>query len=193
MRTITLRKHLNSLNFFKVLVCLRTHTKKANPMIINNETVDLLNELLAGELTAIDQYLAHAEIYDDLGLGKLAAHTLHESEHEREHARAMIQRILMLEGKPDLSKRHEINMQTEVEAMLKADLAVEYSVMEHLREAVAKCEALKDFVTRDMLVAQLDDTETDHAYFLEKQLRLINQIGLPNYMQSQMGDANNAG
>lgn len=162
-------------------------------MKINDKTVELLNELLAGELTAVDQYLAHAEIYDDLGLGKLAAHTLHESEHEREHARAMIQRILQLEGRPDLSKRHEINMQTDVVAMLKADLDVEYSVMEHLRAAVSACEEIKDYVTRDMLVAQLDDTETDHAYFLEKQLRLIGQIGLPNYMQSQMGDVNDAG
>lgn len=152
------------------------------------EIVDLLNELLAGELMAVDQYLAHGEHYADMGLNKLAAHTLHESEHERQHAQQMIQRIHMLEGTPDLSKRLPLNVKQTVPEMLQSDLDVEYAVMDHLKAAIVKCETLKDFVTRDMLVRQLDDTETDHAYFLEKQLRLIDMIGLPNYLQSQMGE-----
>lgn len=101
----------------------------------------------------------------------------------------MIQRILFLEGKPDLSKREPLNVGSTVEEMLKADLSVEYHVVKTLTAAIAQCEAAEDYVTREMLRVQLDDTEMDHAYFLEKQLRLIQLTGLQNYLQSQMGDA----
>jgi bacterioferritin len=154
----------------------------------NPQIIDTLNSLLAGELTAVDQYLIHGEMYADMGLGQLAEKSLHESEHERQHARALIQRILFLEGKPDLSKREALNVGSTVEEMLKADLAVEYHVVKTLTAAIAQCEAAEDFVTREMLRVQLDDTEMDHAYFLEKQLRLIQLTGLQNYLQSQMGD-----
>lgn len=154
---------------------------KGNPKVIKT-----LNELLAGELTAIDQYLIHGEIYADMGLTKLADKTLHESEHEKQHARAMIQRILFLEGKPDLSKREGLNIGKDVPAMLKSDLEVEYRVANNLKAAIAECEKAGDYVTRDTLVTQLDDTEMDHAYFLEKQLRQIELMGLPNYLQSQL-------
>lgn len=156
---------------------------QGNPQIINT-----LNSLLAGELTAVDQYLIHGEMYADMGLGQLAEKSLHESEHEREHARALIQRILFLEGKPDLSKREPLQVGSTVEEMLNADLAVEYHVVKTLTAAIAQCEAAEDFVTREMLRVQLDDTEMDHAYFLEKQLRLIQLTGLQNYLQSQMSD-----
>lgn len=150
------------------------------------EIIATLNQLLAGELMAVDQYLAHGEIYADMGLTRLAEHTIHESEHEREHARAMIQRILFLEGQPDLATRDPMQVGTHVEEMLQLDLDLEYKVADHLKAAVALCEIHQDFVTRDMLVSQIEDTEMDHAYFLEKQLRLIAQIGLPNYLQSQI-------
>lgn len=152
----------------------------------HSEVITKLNQLLAGELMAVDQYLAHGEIYADMGLTRLAEHTIHESEHEREHARAMIQRILFLEGQPDLATRDPMRVGTHVEEMLKLDLDLEYRVANHLKDAVALCETHQDFVTRDMLVSQIEDTEMDHAYFLEKQLRLIAQIGLPNYLQSQI-------
>ena len=148
--------------------------------------VSTLNGLLAGELMAVDQYLAHGEMYADMGLQKLADHTLHESEHEREHARAIIQRILFLEGNPDLASRHKMTVGKNVKEMLLNDLEIEYSVAKRLKEAVVICEANKDFVSRDMLVQQIEDTEMDHAYFLEKQLRLIELIGLENYLQSQI-------
>ncbi len=154
----------------------------------NPKIIDTLNSLLAGELTAVDQYLIHGEIYADMGLGQLAEKSLHESDHERQHARAIIQRILFLEGKPDLSKREALNVGSTVPEMLKSDLAVEYHVVKTLTAAIAQCEAAEDYVTRDMLRIQLDDTEMDHAYFLEKQLRLIQLTGLQNYLQSQMGD-----
>jgi bacterioferritin len=128
-------------------------------------------------------------MYADLGLYSLAEKSLHESDHERQHARALIQRILFLEGKPDLSKRDPLHVGQSVEQMLEADLALEYHVVKTLTAAIAQCEATQDYVTRDMLRIQLDDTEMDHAYYLEKQLRLIRLTGLQNYLQSQMGSA----
>ena len=146
----------------------------------------ILNKLLTGELTAVDQYLAHGELYADMGLPLLSEKALHESDHERQHARAIIQRILFLEGSPDLSKREPMKVGKTVVEMLKSDLAVEYKVAGELRKAMAECETLQDYVTRDMLGIQLEDTEMDHAYFLEKQLRQIELVGLQNYLQSQL-------
>ncbi len=150
------------------------------------QVVNMLNSLLAGELMAADQYLAHGEIYSDLGLVRLAEHTLHESEHEREHARAIIQRILFLEGEPDVASRLPMTMGKSVEEMLKNDLYIEYQVAGHLKKAVEICEANQDYVSRDMLVQQIEDTEMDHAYFLEKQIKLIELVGIENYLQSQL-------
>ena len=152
-----------------------------------SQVVNTLNSLLAGELMAADQYLAHGEIYSDLGLVRLADHTLHESDHEREHARAIIQRILFLEGEPDVASRLPMTIGKSVEDMLKNDLQIEYQVAGHLKKAVEICEANQDFVSRDMLVQQIEDTEMDHAYFLEKQLKLIELVGIENYLQSQLG------
>lgn len=152
----------------------------------NTKIIKTLNTLLAGELTAVDQYLIHGEMYADMGLTKLAEKTLHESEHEKEHARAMIQRLLFLEAKPDLSKREGLKVGSDVADMLRSDLEVEYRVAKNLKAAIAECEKAADFVTREFLVKQLDDTEMDHAYFLEKQLRQIELMGLPNYLQSQL-------
>ena len=153
----------------------------------DKKIIDILNDLLAGELAAVDQYLIHGEMYADMGLTKLAEKAIHESEHERQHARALIQRILFLEGKPDLSQRHALKIGKNVTDMLKSDLAVEYRVVSDLKKAMAACEKAQDYVTRDQLAIQLEDTEMDHAYFLEKQLRLIEQVGLQNYLQSQIG------
>ncbi len=150
------------------------------------EIIDLLNRLLAGELTAIDQYLIHGEMYADMGFNALAEKTLHESEHERQHAQAIIRRILFLEGTPDISQRKPLQIGKSPEEMLRSDLDLEYKVALELKDAIKRCEELKDYVTRDMLVQQLEDTEEDHADYLEKQLRLIKVIGLQNYLQSQM-------
>lgn len=154
----------------------------------NHKIINTLNTLLTGELTAVDQYLAHGEMYADRGLNGLAEKALHESDHERQHARALIQRILFLEGIPELGKREPMTIGQTVIEMLQADLAVEYSVARHLKAAIAECEQAQDYVSRDMLCVQLEDTESDHAYFLEKQLRLIELTGLQNYLQSQMNN-----
>jgi len=148
--------------------------------------LDILNDLLAGELTASDQYLIHGEMYADFGLHHLAEKSLHESEHERLHARSLIQRILFLEGKPNLAKREALTVGSTVPEMLKADLEVEYHVVNELKKAIAASENAQDYVTRDLLTKQLEDTEMDHAYWLEKQLHLISLTGLENYQQSQM-------
>lgn len=148
--------------------------------------IDILNDLLVGELTAVDQYLLHGEMYADFGLPHLAEKSLHESEHERQHARTLIQRILFLEGTPDLSRRNVLKVGKTVPEMLKADLDVEYHVVGELKKAMAVCEKTQDYVTRDLLRIQLEDTEMDHAYYLEKQIRLIEMVGLQNYQQSQM-------
>jgi bacterioferritin len=152
----------------------------------DNHILEILNSLLAGELSASDQYLIHGEMYADFGLHHLAEKSLHESEHERQHARALIQRILFLEGKPNLAQRNPITVGNSVPEMLKADLELEYHVVGELKKAIAACEKSGDYVTRAMLSTQLDDTEMDHAYWLEQQSRLINLVGLENYQQSQM-------
>ena len=153
----------------------------------DKEIIDILNSLLAGELTAVDQYLIHGEMYADMGFAQLAEKALHESEHERLHARALIQRILFLEGTPNLAKRDALKIGKTVPKMLEADLSVEYKVVGDLRKAMAASEKTQDFVTRDLLGVQLEDTEMDHAYYLEKQIGLIELVGLENYQQSQMG------
>ena len=153
----------------------------------DKKIIDILNGLLAGELTAVDQYLVHGEMYADMGFGHLAEKALHESDHERLHARALIQRILFLEGTPNLAKRAALKIGKNVPDMLKADLEVEYHVVGELKKAIAACEKAQDYVSRDMLGVQLEDTEMDHAYYLEKQIGLIELVGLHNYQQSQMG------
>ena len=125
-------------------------------------------------------------MYANFGFAHLAEKSLHESDHERLHARALIQRILFLEGTPNMVKRLPIKVEKSVPEMLKADLAVEYHVVFELKKAIAACEAAQDYVSRDMLAVQLEDTEMDHAYWLEQQIRLVDLVGLPNYQQSQM-------
>lgn len=159
----------------------------------DKKIIDILNDLLAGELSATDQYLIHGEMYADMGLSVISERILHESLHEREHARALIQRILFLEGKPNVAKRDPLNIGKDVRSMLESDLALEYTVVKHLKKAIEACEQAQDFVSREMLLVQLDDTEMDHAYWLEKQLSLIKLVGMENYCQSQMNNSPAAG
>ncbi|MCD8548370.1 MAG: bacterioferritin [Aeromonadaceae bacterium] len=151
-----------------------------------DKVIACLNELLAGELSAIDQYFIHSQMYLDWGYQKLYERIAHESEEEKGHAAALIERILFLEGTPVMTVRKPLNIGQDVPSMLKNDLALEYEVDTALKQAIALCEAEQDYQTRAILAKQLEDTEIDHAYWLEKQLRLIAHIGLPNYLQSQM-------
>lgn len=155
----------------------------------SNKVIDLLNRQLTLELTSIDQYLAHAKIYEDLGLNKLHHQLVHESEEELDHANQLIERILFLEGKPDTASREPIKIGGNVKEMLENDLEAEKTVQKSLIEIISTCEGEKDYVTREMLKTLLSDTEMDHIYWLKQHLNLIKLIGLPNYMQSQMNAA----
>lgn len=148
--------------------------------------IDELKKLLAGELAARDQYFIHSRMYDDWGLTKLYARLDHEREEETQHADAIIKRILFLGGVPDLNNQDNLNVGSDVISMLKNDLALEYHVVGTLKAGIKLCEEEQDYITRDILKAQLLDTEEDHAYWLEKQLGLIDKIGLQNYLQSQL-------
>jgi len=148
--------------------------------------IDALNVLLANELSAMDQYFIHSRMYLDWGLHKLYERIDHEVTDEKAHASALIERILFLEGVPDMSKRDPLQIGSDVPSMLQNDLNVEYSVGKLLKQTIALCEQEQDYVSRSMLQTLLDDTENDHAHWLEQQLRLIKLIGLPNYIQSQI-------
>jgi bacterioferritin len=146
-----------------------------------------LYKLLRGELAARDQYFTHSRMYQDWGLQKLYERIDHEMQDETQHADALIQRILFLEGIPDLSQQDGLKIGKTVPEMLQSDLDLEYKVIGDLKEAIAVCETEQDYQTRELLRQMLADTEEDHAYWLEKQLGLIEKIGLQNYLQSQMG------
>jgi bacterioferritin len=148
--------------------------------------IDALNGLLAYELAAMDQYFIHSQMYQDWGLNKLYERISHEFEDEKGHATKLIERMLFLEGIPNMVNRDGLIIGQDVPAMLQSDLRVEYAVTEKLKDVIALCESEQDYVTRDMLIVLLDDTEMDHAYWLEQQLGLVKRLGLPNYLQSQM-------
>ncbi|EGV32828.1 bacterioferritin [Thiorhodococcus drewsii AZ1] len=146
-----------------------------------------LQKLLAGELAAIDQYFIHSRMYEDWGFHALFERIDHETQEEREHADKIIKRMLFLEATPDLSQRDALRVGTDVTSMLKNDLQLEYEVVDALKEAIAICEKEQDYQTREMLEVLLQDTEEDHAYWLERQLGLIDHLGMSNYLQSQLG------
>ena len=152
----------------------------------NAKVIAQLQSLLNGELGARDQYFAHSRKYKDFGLHKLYERINHEMEEETEHADALIERMLFLEAEPDFSDQMKPRVGNDVEEMLKNDLEVEYEVVDELKTAIAVCEQEQDYDTREILLKLLDDTEMDHAYWLEQQLGLIKKIGIQNYLQSQM-------
>ncbi|CAI8180310.1 MAG: Bacterioferritin [Glaciecola sp. HTCC2999] len=148
--------------------------------------IDALNNLLSYELAAMDQYFIHAQMYEDWGYMKLFERINHEFDDEKGHATKLIQRMLFLEGQPDMITRSGFKIGTTVPDMLASDLRVEYAVAEQLRITIDLCEKERDYVTRDMLLVLLDDTEMDHAHWLEQQLGLIKSLGLEIYLQSQL-------
>jgi bacterioferritin len=153
----------------------------------SSKIIDTLNSLLSLELTAMDQYFIHSRMYDDWGLHKLYERIDHEFDDEKGHASALIERILFLEGLPNMVKREALNIGSDVPEMLKSDLQVEYMVDKALKNAIKVCEEEQDYQSRAILERLLEDTEVDHAYWLEKQLGLIQKVGLQNYLQSQVG------
>lgn len=151
----------------------------------SEKVLQQLSKLLRGELAARDQYFTHSRMYLDWGLHKLYERINHEMQDETQHAALLIERILFLEGTPDLSQQDGLKIGKTVTEMLQNDLDFEYSVIADLKEAIAICESEQDYQSRKILLGILTDTEEDHAYWLEKQLKLIEQLGLPNYLQLQ--------
>lgn len=149
------------------------------------KVIAALSELLAAELTSIDQYFVHSQMYHNWGYDKLFERIDHERQDEIGHATLLIKRILFLEGIPNVAARTALRVGANVTEMLQFDLLTEYEVAAALKKTIALCEKEQDYVTRDMLLVLLEDTEQDHAHWLEQQLFLIKQITLENYLQSQ--------
>ncbi len=150
------------------------------------DVVDYLKVLLRGELAARDQYFIHSRRYEDLGLKTLFQRIDHEMQEETQHADALLRRILFLEGDPDMRPEAFVAGKT-VEEMLQRDLDVEYAVRANLAKGVGLCERHGDYVSREILLAQLKDTEEDHAHWLEQQLGLIKRLGIELYLTSKLG------
>ena len=149
------------------------------------DVVDYLKFLLRGELAARDQYFIHSRRYEDMGLKALFHRIDHGMQEETQHADALLRRILFLEGDPDMRPEAFTAGKT-VEEMLQRDLEVEYAVRAHLAKGMALCEQHGDYVSREILLAQLKDTEEDHAHWLEQQLGLIKRLGIALYLTSKL-------
>ncbi|MDV7340244.1 bacterioferritin [Terasakiella sp. A23] len=151
----------------------------------NKKVIDALNGLLTHEMSAADQYFIHSRMYDDWGMTELYERLKHEQEEELDHASKLVERILFLEGTPDVSARDALKIGKDVPSMLANDLEYELMVGKELKKVIALCEKEQDYVSRQILVGLLEDTEDDHTYWLEKQLGLIDKMGLKNYIQSK--------
>ena len=154
---------------------------KSDPKVI-----EFLNRALRNELTAISQYFLHSRIFKDWGLKALGDYEFQESVDEMKHADALIERMLFLEGRPNMQDIGKLRIGEHTKEMLECDLALEMEAIPDLREAIEYCESCKDFVSRDLFDSILQ-SEEEHVDWLETQIDLIARVGIDNYQQSQIG------
>lgn len=149
------------------------------------QVIEYLNRALTNELTAINQYFLHARMYKNWGLGELDAHEHQESIDEMKHADALMERILFLEGLPNLQDIGKLKIGETPREMIECDLKLEREAVPLLREAITHCESVNDYVSRGLLEGILESEEA-HIDWLETQLELMERVGLENYLQSKM-------
>ena len=147
--------------------------------------IEFLNKALYNELTAINQYFLHAKMLKNWGLKELADHEYHESIDEMKHADALAERILFLDGLPNFQALGKLRIGEDPRELLECDLALELEAVPLLREAIAHCETVGDYVSRK-LFADILDSEEEHIDWLETQLSLIQRIGEANYLAQQL-------
>ena len=151
------------------------------------KVIEYLNRQLRNELTAINQYFLHARMLKNWGFARMAKHEYDESIEEMKHADKLVERVLTLDGLPNLQDLGKLLIGENAVEVLHCDLKAEVDSQALLKEAIAHCESVRDYVSRELLEDILEDTE-EHIDYLETQIGLVASIGEPNWLQSQMGD-----
>ncbi len=157
-------------------------------MLRDAKVIEHLNTQLTNELTAINQYFLHARTLEHWGVTKLGKQEYAESIEEMKHADELIQRILFLNGLPNVQRMNQIAVGETVQEILQADMRLEDKALDDLREGIAYCETVRDFISRDLLMHILEDEE-EHVDFLDRQFDLIKQIGIERYILLNAGSA----